>query len=396
MNILVLNQHTNNFGDDAAGVALIHQIFDAFPEAKIDIVYSWNDSKNCIPINDERVNHHLNISLKRTVKDLFKSFLQIIGSNLSSRFYMKGATGDIAKLARNSKIIFVSPCGANIGIYKDWLFLARIMIVIAAGKTPIFHLNTVGKSNSIIFNMLSRFALNKSKIYVRERASLDYCQHLNIHAERGVDTAFSFPDHSTDIELPSSYVILIPTELSNWHVHYRQSSIDTEIMAKTCKDIAAFCKSKAFKIVLLPHLNGSYSEGILLENYKKQLIANGVDEVNIIVANEVINVFRYEHYIRSSEFVVSMRYHGVIFAVKNCIPFISLSYENKMKEACCYSGMSRCHLNIKEVNNVNLIDILHGIYDDRDKIIAELTRRKPYLHYLSKFPVHAAWLNHNS
>lgn len=399
MNILILNQHTNNFGDDAAGIALVYQVLDAFPDADIDMVYSWNAERNTIPVNHPRLTHHLDISLTLSVKELFKAMVQVIGRRLSARFLIKGAIGEIAKLARRSEIVFVSPCGANIGIYKDWLFLARIMIAVAEGVSPIFHLNTVGKSNSFIFNMLARFALRRSRVFVREKASLLYLRNLGIAAERGVDTAFSLPEAPPSVQgaaLPANYLTFIPTEFSNWHVHYRQSNIDAEIMERVCTGIASFCRDEALKVVLLPHLNGSLRESELLVKYRDRLTSCGMEESSVVIAENVENVFHYEQYIRASELVLSMRYHGVIFAAKNSRPFISLSYENKMKEVCDYTGMSDCHVDIKEICSVDIHSFLERVYGDKEPIMGELSRRKPFLSYLSRLPVHAAWLEQNS
>ena len=399
MNILILNQHTNNFGDDAAGIALIRQINDAFPDATIDIIYSWNEDNNSLPVNDLRITHHLNLCLHLSFKELLKVFIQIIGRRLFADYLVKGNIGEIAKIVRRSDLVFVSPCGANIGIYKDWLFLGRIMIAIAEGISPVFHLNTIGKSNSLIFNLLARIALERSKVYVREKASLEYLHRFGISAERGVDTAFSLPDVPPDdhnIELPKYYLTVIPTEFSNWHVDYRDSDIDSLMISAVCSCIASFCKAKDMKIVLLPHLDGSLRESLLLIKYKTAFISCCFNEADVIIAEDTRNVFHYEQYIRSSEFVVSMRYHGVIFAAKNAVPFISLSYENKMIEACNYTGMSNWHIDINHIASVDLLDRLDQLYVNKDLIIEELTHRKPFLSYLSRLPVHAVWLDHVS
>jgi len=399
MNILILNQHTNNFGDDAAGISLIYQIFDAFPDATIEIIYSWNEEKSSLPITNSKITHHFDLSVSLSINELLKVFIQVAGRRFSSGFLIKGNIGELARIVRRSDIVFISPCGANIGIYKDWLFLARIMISISEGITPIFHLNTIGRSNSFIFNLLARIALKRSKIFVREKASLDYLVKLGISSVRGVDTAFSLTDAPIggyNIDLPKQYLIIIPTEFANWHILYRDSNIDTLIISSICSSIASFCKAKKLKIVLLPHLDGSFRENKLLRKYKDQLLSNNIDESDLLIAENTRNVYHYEQYIRSSEFVISMRYHGVIFAAKNSIPFLSLSYENKMKEACNYTGMSDYNIDINQIVSVDLLTYLEQIYVNKKLISAELTRRKPFLNFLARLPVHMAWLENNS
>ena len=46
----------------------------------------------------------------------------------------------------------------------------------------------------------------------------------------------------------------------------------------------------------------------------------------------------YDYEIANSRFVIGMRYHAIVLAAKNATPFISLAYENKMKEVSTYMG----------------------------------------------------------
>lgn len=59
MKILVVNQHTNNFGDDAAGTALVNRLLQVGVE-KVELLYCM---PGFLPIDDKRVihNHKLNV-----------------------------------------------------------------------------------------------------------------------------------------------------------------------------------------------------------------------------------------------------------------------------------------------------------------------------------------------
>ena len=63
MKYLIINQHTNNFGDDAAGVALVKRLLQNGHE--VDVIYLWNKSGTKLPINDQNVRHHTLYSLSR-------------------------------------------------------------------------------------------------------------------------------------------------------------------------------------------------------------------------------------------------------------------------------------------------------------------------------------------
>ena len=62
------------------------------------------------------------------------------------------------ELIKNCDVAVMSPCGANIGIYKDWASLIRILMVIIEKKKFIFQYNTIGKSgNFCLIKLLNIF-----------------------------------------------------------------------------------------------------------------------------------------------------------------------------------------------------------------------------------------------
>lgn len=63
MRFTIINQHTNNFGDDIAGISLIDKLEEEFgKDTQIDIIYNSGDN-----LKIERKNvHHLNdVTLKK-------------------------------------------------------------------------------------------------------------------------------------------------------------------------------------------------------------------------------------------------------------------------------------------------------------------------------------------
>ncbi len=177
---LIINQHTNNFGDDAAGVALVNRLLQRGHE--VDIIYLWNKSGATLPINDQNVRHHARYSLSRD--SLIKSVYEFFIGKDNCYF------SNLKILAKQADFVLVSPCGANIGIYKDWCFLFCVYLARIFNKNVVFHLNTIGKSNSHIFNFLAKKILAKCTLFVREKASLDFLKKIKINAILGVDTAF--------------------------------------------------------------------------------------------------------------------------------------------------------------------------------------------------------------
>ena len=128
MKILIINQHTLNFGDDIAGISLIQNLLKISNVETIDVIYN---TKGKLPFDDTKVIHNQDIMLKEIgMSNLIKYFCF---RKLGKKKYNE-PLNKMIKIINEADYIFVSPCGANIGIYKDWRFLVKLLIVISENK----------------------------------------------------------------------------------------------------------------------------------------------------------------------------------------------------------------------------------------------------------------------
>jgi polysaccharide pyruvyl transferase WcaK-like protein len=395
MKIFVINQHTNNFGDDAAGVALAHQLRDIFPNASINFIYhSYKKINSPIPFNDDNTNHYYDLLILR--EDFWDAIKYLMSKIFPFILYGNGPVKKTVDLIKQADVVIVSPCGANIGIYKDWIFLLRVLIAVLEGKKPIFHLNTIGKSGNVIFDTLAKFVLKRSRLYVREAKSVRELKSWGLHAEQGVDTAFSLKKREEKIKKDKDYVALIPTEFDHWHVSFRKNGIDEEIRLKLLPDVARFCIQNDLDVRIIPHLTGALKEDALLKAYQNDLIKYGMSSESVKIEENVRTFYDYEDAVRHSKLVISMRYHGIIFAIKNAIPFLSLAYENKMYEACAYSEMINYNIWLRDVKNISIYEKLHEIKENAIKIQSNLIKKSEILDRLARLPVQSIYMDYVS
>ena len=382
MKFLIVNQHTCNYGDDAAGIAVIQQILEGFPEANIDIIYNAhsNDDRNsCIPIDLEKVRHRTDVFMASGFKSGLVRYL--VRKIFKINFTQNQEFERYLKIVQSADWVIVSPCGANIGVYRDWQFLTRLLIAVLEKKTPIFHLNTIQKSNSKIFDFVAKFVLKRSKLSVREVRSLREMEGIGLKADYGVDTAFSL---SRPNGLPQSflnpknkYIAFIPTDLG-WHPNFKNED-NLSVVRMISRSLASNAKKNGYQIKIIPHLYGVMDEITFLNDVKRALIDAGVDSSRVTVLETVSSVWDYQEAIEKSSLVVSMRYHGIVFAVKSCVPFVSLAYENKMKEVCMYAATPELYFDLKSFDEQALIDKLDEVCANEADVRARLVFQKPYL-----------------
>ena len=393
MKILITNQHTGNFGDDAAGVALALQLRQQFPNAELHFVYNWHPKTKCFPIpfSDNKAIHHTDLIIRKIptwyfVRYLVNYFFPFIKwrHKLIKRYL---------DLVRQSDFVIVSPCGLNIGPYKDWDFLFRVFVAVLENKKPIFHLNSIGKSKNFMFNCAAKYTLKRSQVFVREKRNFNELKRWGICSTRGVDTAFSLPSDeygasNKDIT-EGPYLAFIPTRIGKWHPNFRE--VDSEVILKRIilPSIVEISQEIQYKILILPHLYGVLKEEKLLEEIYKRLSLAGNGGLGVTLVDDVKSFRSYERYIANASLVVSMRYHGVVFSIKNAVPFLSLAYENKMKEACDYSGMSDFNFDVTDpgLRRERLVETAKTLKNNRDTVCEKMQRRAPALVQLSRLPV---------
>lgn len=381
MKVLIINQHSNNFGDDAAGCALIKMLLKVTNVTDIDIIYH---STKEIPLNNEKVHHHLEINFSNVGK------MKFIKYYLLDRPFKKKSSSNILNewidVIQKSDIVFFSPCGANIGIYRDWPSLVRILMVIKEKKKIVFHYNTIGKSGNFIFDHLAKYALSKSKIYVREKKSEEYIENIGLKCICGPDTAFAL--ESLKYKIKDDTISFIPSSFDAWHPEFKNNPVDDNIQSIFIPFLSSWASKNKFKIEILPHLNTSdeYTYNQIILNC---FIKSGFKDV--IIRTDINNVWDYDRAIASSRIVIGLRYHAIVLAAKNCRPFLALCYENKMKEVCSYTNMVDSIIDIHNLvdylKNGQIEYALNNLILYEKEISKKLEEKYISLHSLANAPV---------
>lgn len=380
MNALILNQHSSNFGDDVTGCTLVKMLLENNKIDKVDILYN---AFKTIPIDDDRIYHHLeqnfsNVGYFNLLKYyFFQRFFGILPNNAIFREWIL--------LLRNADVVFVTPCGANIGIYKDWRFLLRILMAIVEKKTPIFHYNTIGKSGNIIFDSIAKYVLKNSKIYVREKTSEHYVKSLGLECKFGPDTAFAL--EPCNLKVNNRLVSFIPSQLAGWHPLFKDAISDEYILGKILPAIVDWANINNFKVEILPHL-GTKSEAEFDQMVLSLMKKMGCKSV--LFRGDILDYTKYDEAISMSRFVVGMRYHSIVLSAKNMRPFIALCYENKMKAVCAYTNCNKQAIDITNYENLQYADLLEtlncSIINETD-IIESIKSTLPNLKKLTRLPI---------
>lgn len=347
-NILIINQPLNNRGDESAHRALIRQLTKTKPDYKINVLF-FNQPEKCI--NEFKVNcpnvQYIGLQIPRPSRIMSKlnKYLMdeyILHGNLKPLFYIIPHLRSLLLHIKRADIIVNAPGGICMGGFQNWGHI-KLLLLAKKLRKPIFYYGRsigpfpIDSENNKRFREYSIELLNYfSFLSLRDTKSEEIARELGINFTSTVDTAFL---ESPVAKIPSKiaksldntkYVVFVPNLLI-WHYAYRGKVSKTEILDFYIKLANAILDNRPeHKIVFLPQTchYGYPADDI-------HLFRDIVDKLErkqraIIISDEYGSDIQ-QTIIRNSQLIIGARYHSIVFALNNAVPFIALSYEHKIE-----------------------------------------------------------------
>jgi colanic acid/amylovoran biosynthesis protein len=205
-------------------------------------------------------------------------------------------------------------------------------------------------SKNFLFKLISIYTLKRLKfLSLRDAQSQKYASKLGIKYIAALDTAFM--PGSLPIKLPSQlqnlekekYVVIVPNEIYAWHKLF--NNIDEKYVDSLYLEIIECFLKKNLKVVLLPQRYGRGYDTIYFK--KLSTLLSGTNNLEIIP--EVFNCDVQQEIINHSQFLVGVRYHSIVFAIKGAVPFFALSYEHKITHMLSFLNLQQYCMSLKRV-----------------------------------------------
>ncbi|AXL13003.1 hypothetical protein DXT68_13280 [Microbacterium foliorum] len=378
--ITVVNQHTNNYGDDAAGIALVERCFSELDATRVDVFYIWDGGRGGLPTDDERVHHH-HLPVLAGTSDARPTLARAAARQMLMRRAAHAGLRGLVRAARESDFVLVSPAGSNIGIYKDWTYLLVLVALVLSGVRPIFFQNTIGKSNSRVFDRVARYVLRRSELFVRESASQRWLASEGLSAYLGVDTGLLLDIAAAESTEP--VIAVVPTNLSSWHRDFKGDDDGVLWRDALAEGLATSAAESGLTVRIIPHLYGTQAEPAELQRFAEALRSRGC----VAEIAPVATLSDYVAELGRATVVVSMRYHGLILSAGQGVPCVSLAYENKMVEAAAYLGQSDLSMHVRDTSTASLAGYISRALENRDAIGAASRERMSILEDIARGPL---------
>lgn len=316
---VVINQHTHNFGDEAAYTGLVNFLSGQ----NVDIVATV---LNVFKISEfDRENRFRGEVVAGRVSLLIEKFFAFLGCHnrlaLLFSIYAIRKFRVVAGIVRNSDVVFVGPGGENIGVYRDWLYLFNVKVCLALRKTVIFPGNSFGPSGYSNFDWQALKTLSSCVVVAREEVSLDYLVSNGVQAYSGADCALLLERPPVIEHVEKDMAVFVPNQLWKWHPRFKCRQSELEGL---CSEILEWLAGKYSKVTIVPQTFPYPSKD---EDFSGFIPAHLKSSVEII--GNARPALQLEIMSRAA-CVVGMRYHSVVFGAMANANVLCLGYERKM------------------------------------------------------------------
>lgn len=340
MNILIVNQPPFNRGDESAHKGLIRALLKK-TDVKIRILtkHEWIESVRQYAVIDERVEYiyePISYFKLQQLKDYGlrkgKKWLWIFHPMM--RYYKKNYQW--------ADIVLCAPGGICMGGFQDWDHLCMLHLSKFYNKPLAYFGRSFGpfptetelnrRFKDLSIEMLNYFSF----LSVRDSKSEQLAKEMGYSYVSTVDSAFL---DSPKVEIPyeiwksigdKPYMVFVPNYLL-WHYAYKGKISHNTILDFYSRmiDVIKDC-SPGYNIVMLPQLFGrDHCYPVSDVQFFRDLAKMKLDN-HIIVTSDNYSSDIQQSVIAGAKYVIGARYHSIVFAINQNIPFISLSYEHKM------------------------------------------------------------------
>jgi len=338
MKIAIINQPTNNRGDESAHKGLMRSLLNRYPNHQFQVLFfgESEDSVNQMKVQGENIEYFC-IPPFRGITRL--SMIAMMLSSCRLLLNLHPQFRQIKRRIKDSNLIINAPGGICMGLFQNWNHLFWLQTAKIYKKPIAYYSRSFGPfptgsfSNRIFKRISDKLLHNFDFLSIRDEKTMKLAKEMGLEFVPSIDSAFleapcvQLPDEVTKTITTDNYIVFVPNSLT-WQPAYKKSS-ESEIFAFYDDLVKIMIKRYPDSaIVMMPQLFNSGNRNDVI--YFEQLKRKSKHNEKIIVLPDSHSSDIQQTIISKAKFVVGARYHSIVFAINNSVPFVALSYEHKM------------------------------------------------------------------
>ena len=340
MRFLLINQPMFNRGDESAHKALVYALLQHFPDCSIEVLFTGRPQE---AVEECRVDDPRMIYTNLPVDERYLNvYLRRLERNTRFLWYFNPIARDIARRCRKADWVISSPGDKALGARYDWDHLFFATIAEYAGRHLAYYGRSIGpfpddSASHKRFNMLSRRVLKKADfVSLRDPESCRIAGAMGVQYFPTLDTSFLYtpmvqlPQEVNDALGEGEYIVLVPNYLIPETKDFNGRSTPLQVklfFAELSRRILE--QFPDCRIAMLPQLFCGRDYASTDYAFFKD-IAEDVADSRVVVLPDTLPSECHQAIIAGAKCVVGARYHSIVFAINNNVPFVTLNYEGRI------------------------------------------------------------------
>lgn len=336
-NIVIVNQHGANRGDESALRGMLYGLKKLIPDARFTVL-------TMTPAEDFQ--HITEAEFFNTVTLLKKKYIKLVYFTLAALLYRLGLNR-LSKLfgikphfmepLKAADLVISAPGGPYIGdMYQMWELSCafQIYVPVLLCKPVMIYGPSQGPFDNEKRNKWRKWLLSRvDVISLRDDYSKVYMENL------GIDTSSVYVTADSCLQKPVDKLLsqqIIKEEKINTDkmligvvplhsIPFLAEAESFDVQETATKTIELLAKVLDASFVIIPQVYGSYKD---LPSMKQIAYATGLGK-QIHVLSDTYDSDQQQSLIGRCDLFVSFRYHPFIFATRQAVPSVCVAYEHK-------------------------------------------------------------------
>jgi len=381
--ILIINQHGENRGDEAAMRAMIRALDEQLGNVIFKIIVQFKDKGLKINFDQDVELLHMVMSIPEAMGFVLYIFLSMLKIKLN--FLLTINSLKIIRAFQSSDVVLSAPGGPYFGdiYYKHelvhWFY---VWLAKRYGKKLFLYSPSAGPFKLKVFNVIRRRMYNMFSVFcIREKYSKQNLQQLlgpeaviHLTADSAIQESiepFNKKKYfdGKGLEYENKFIVAVTGNQYKYPGDPNPSKQRAEFTECLKKCFKHLCKKRDCHFMFFPQLTGTIHSDYEYHEYLADSLPTGTSW-DIIDRNSDSDTHR--KLFGMADFCVASRYHPQIFATNNGIPGIYICYEHKQFAYLSDLGISDFAFDIRNLDTEQIllkIDEALNRYDELSALI---------------------------
>ena len=353
--VLVVNQHGDNRGDEAALLAMCAGIEAELGPTQFTVIHQFNNAAAGPMLRPDAQWITLKLPKFEALRILVYICLRIFG--LRPHFLLGSLGKKTITAYETADVVVSAPGGPYFGdLYigheaVHWLY---VWIAKLHRVPSMLYATSAGPFQKKWANPFRRYTYRCfSRLFVREEISAEHIRGLfvgrrrNVNIEVSVDSALQVSVAPID-RLPEEDQLIVVSAI-HWPYpndpspQLRQKEYDTSVV----EAIKIFADGRPTQVVFVPQLYGSIHRDT---PYLEGLVRQVPTDIRCAVLSDTKSSNEQRAVFAAADWVIAGRYHPAVFAVSAAVPLLCIAYEHKATGVLQTAGVPDAVLSIEKVS----------------------------------------------